>query len=66
MHFDILVEDQSGKKFLDILAPKIAGDSHTFEIIAYRGLGRLLVNLPKLLRGYGNTMPVILKIILPP
>ena len=55
MHFDILVEDQSGKKFLDILAPKIAGDSHTFEIIAYRGLGRLLVNLPKLLRGYGNT-----------
>lgn len=55
MHFDILVEDQSGKKFLDILAPKIAGDSHTFEIIAYRGLGRLLVNLPKLLRGYGDT-----------
>ena len=55
MHFDILVEDQSGKKSLDILAPKIAGDSHTFEIIAYRGLGRLLVNLPKLLRGYGNT-----------
>ena len=55
MHFDILVEDQSGKKSLDILAPKIAGDSHTFEIIAYRGLGRLLVNLPKLLRGYGKT-----------
>lgn len=55
MHFDILVEDQSGKKSLDILAPKIAGDSHTFEIIAYRGLGRLLVNLPKLLKGYGNT-----------
>lgn len=55
MHFEILVEDQSGKKSLDILAPKIVGDSHTFEVIAYKGLGRLLVNLPKLLRGYGET-----------
>ena len=70
MHFEILVEDQSGKKFLDILAPKIVGDSHSFRVIAYKGLGRipknltaapgagnriLLVNLPKLLRGYGNT-----------
>ena len=55
MHFDILVEDQSGKKSIDILAPKIAGNSHTFEVRAYRGLGRLLANLPKLLKGYGNT-----------
>lgn len=55
MHFEILVEDQSGKKSLDILTPKIVGDSHTFEVIAYKGLGRLLVNLPKLLRGYGET-----------
>ena len=70
MHFEILVEDQSGKKSLDILAPKIAGDSHSFRVIAYKGLGRipknltaapdignrlLLDNLPKLLRGYGNT-----------
>ena len=70
MHFEILVEDQSGKKSLDILAPKIVGDSHSFRVIAYKGLGlvpknltavpgignrQLLVNLPKLLRGYGNT-----------
>lgn len=55
MHFEILVEDQSGKESLDILTPKIVGDSHTFEVIAYKGLGRLLVNLPKLLRGYGET-----------
>ena len=70
MHFEILVEDQSGKKFLDTLAPKIVGDSHSFRVIAYKGLGlvpknltaapgagnRLLLdNLYKALSGYGNT-----------
>lgn len=70
MHFEILVEDQSGKRMLDILLPKIIGDQHTFKVIAYRGIGRiprnlasstnvrnrlLLDQLPKLLRGYGNT-----------
>jgi hypothetical protein len=70
MHFEILVEDQSGKKALDILVPKIVGDGHTFKIHAYKGIGRipkdlgrqadaskriLLEQLPKLLRGYGNT-----------
>ena len=70
MHFDILVEDQSGKKLLDILAPKIVGNSHTFKVTDYKGLGRipknltaapgagnrlLLDNLFKRLRGYGNT-----------
>lgn len=70
MHFDVLVEDQSGKKALDILIPKIIGDHYTFEVHAYKGIGRippgmrnpanarhriLLQNLPKLLRGYGKT-----------
>ena len=70
MHFEILVEDQSGKRMLDILIPKIIGDQHTFRVIDYRGIGRiprnltsgtdarkrlLLSQLPKLLRGYGNT-----------
>lgn len=70
MHFEILVEDQSGKKALEILVPKIIGIGHTFKIHAYRGIGRipqnlgsnsdvskriLLDRLPKLLRGYGNT-----------
>ncbi len=70
MHFEILVEDQSGKKALDILVPKIIGNEHTFRVIAYKGIGRipknigasgdaskriLLNQLPKLLRGYGNT-----------
>jgi len=70
MHFEILVEDHSGKRALDILVPKIIGDSHTFKVISYKGIGRiprnmrdsdnaskriLLENLPKLLKGYGRT-----------
>ena len=70
MHFEILVEDQSGKKALDILVPKIVGRDHTFSVHPYKGIGRipknltagkdankriLLDRLPQLLRGYGNT-----------
>lgn len=70
MHFEILVEDQSGKKALDNLVPKIIGDEHTFNVHPYKGIGRipknlqgnadaskriLLDQLPRLLRGYGNT-----------
>ena len=70
MHFEILVEDLSGKKALDILVPKIVGEQHTFKVFPYKGIGRippnmrdtqnapkriLLENLPKLLKGYGNT-----------
>ncbi len=70
MHLEILVEDQSGKKVLDILVPKIVGDTATFRVLSYKGIGRipknmrnprdaskriLLDNLPKLLKGYGKT-----------
>lgn len=70
MHFEILVEDQSGKKMLDLLVPKIIGDEDSFNIHAYNGIGRiprnlressdpskrlLLDRLPSLLQGYGNT-----------
>ncbi len=69
MHFEILIEDQSGKKALDILVPKIIDREHTFRIIPYKGIGRipkgirskseaskriLLDQLPRLLRGYGK------------
>ncbi len=69
MHFEILVEDQSGKKALDILVPKIISADHTFNIHSYKGIGRipknlgangnasnriLLTQLPRLLQGYGN------------
>ena len=70
MHFEILIEDQSGKKALDIIAPKIIGDEHTCKVISYKGIGRLpkglvgktdpwkrilLDQLPLLLRAYGQT-----------
>ena len=45
MHFEILVEDQSGKRLLDILIPKIIGDQHTFRVIDYQGIGRIPRNL---------------------
>ena len=32
MPFESLVEDQSGKKALDILVPKIIGDDHAFNV----------------------------------
>lgn len=48
MHFEILVEDISGKKTLDILIPKII-DTHnyknTFKVISYKGIGRIPKNL---------------------
>ena len=70
MHFEVLVEDQSGKKALDILIPKIIGDQHKCKVRAFKGIGRipknltspvdaknklLLNNLPKLLRSYGKS-----------
>ncbi|POZ54052.1 hypothetical protein AADEFJLK_01095 [Methylovulum psychrotolerans] len=69
MHFEILVEDQSGKAALDILIPKMIGEEHSFAVKAYKGVGRipkkqhsaveaskriLLDNLPRLLAGYGR------------
>jgi hypothetical protein len=70
MHFEVLVEDQSGKVALDILIPKIIGDKHTFVVKSYKGVGRiptkmninvdaskriLLSNLSRLLAGYGRS-----------
>ena len=70
MHFEILIEDLSGKKTLDILMPKIINDQDTFNVVDYRGIGhipknlksptdvskRVLLNqLPRLLRGFGKT-----------
>ena len=70
MHFEILIEDQSGKTMLDILMPKIIGDQHTCRVKKYKGIGRipknlrsstdarkrlLLAQLPGLLGGYGRT-----------
>lgn len=73
MHIEILVEDASGAKLLESLLPKLfgaQGESHTWRVHGYKGIGRipknlnsggdpvkriLLDQLPKLLRGYGKT-----------
>jgi hypothetical protein len=70
VHFEILTEDQSSKIAMDILIPKLLGNDVTYRIHPYKGIGRLprdlhttddpskrqlLNQLPRLLRGYGNT-----------
>jgi hypothetical protein len=70
MHFEILVEDRSGKAALDILVPRIIGVDDTFKVHPYKGIGRLPKNLkgssdpgkrilldqlPRLISGYGAT-----------
>jgi hypothetical protein len=50
MHFEILVEDESGKIALKSILEKILGpnrQSHNYRIISYKGIGRI----PKDLRG---------------
>lgn len=72
MHFEILVEDISGKMALEILVPKIINtEQHTFNIHSYKGIGHipknltstsdpkkriLLDQLPRLIQGYGKTL----------
>jgi len=71
MHFEILVEDISGARLLNEVLPKICSDQDTWAIHSYKGIGGkvpqslatssdpskriLLTELPRLLRGYGNT-----------
>lgn len=71
MHFEILVEDQSGKIALEILIPKIINtEQNTFNVHCYKGIGHiprdlkssseprkriLLEQLPRLVKGYGKT-----------
>jgi hypothetical protein len=69
MHFDILVEDLSGKKLLEAIVPKIVSPPHSWKIFPYKGCGVipkdlrtrqdaskriLLEQLPRLLQGFGR------------
>ena len=69
MHFEFLVEDQSGANALEILLPALIADKATYRILHYKGLGylpknlkpktdaskrKLLDQLPKILKGYGR------------
>lgn len=69
MHLEVLVEDQSGKAFLEIALQRIVTGVHTFRVHAYKGIGHIpknlskvidpskrifLSQLPRLLKGYGE------------
>ena len=70
MHFEILVEDQSGGAMLKLLVPKIVDqEKHTFRVVPFKGIGHipkkqkspteagkklLLSDLPKILKAYGK------------
>lgn len=44
MHVEVLVEDASGKKFLEIILPMLWGDHgapHTWRVHAYKGVGHV-------------------------
>ena len=44
MHFEVLIEDQSGKKMLEAILPKLLGnycEPHTWKIHAYNGVGEI-------------------------
>jgi len=41
MHFEILVEDVSGKAALEILMPQIVGEGNSYRIHSYRGIGHI-------------------------
>ncbi len=48
MHFEILVEDMSGKITLESVMKKILGqngDNHTYRIFSYKGIGHIPKNL---------------------
>jgi hypothetical protein len=70
-HFQILVEDSSGEALLEHIVPKIIGESNSYEIKHYKGIGRiptglkpgsdpkkriLLDQLPRLVSGYGSVL----------
>jgi hypothetical protein len=72
MHFEFHIEDLSGEKAMEILAPKLLGENDTYRIHSYRGIGRIppkittphgakkqtmLDNLPILLKGFGKAYP---------
>jgi len=69
-HFEVLVEDLSGKTALEGILPRLPLHDVTYRIHSYRGIGRipkgltagsdprkriLLDQLPRLITGYGKT-----------
>ena len=79
MHFEILVEDRSGKTMLDLLIPKIIGDQHTFrslmltresaifqktsQVVPMRASAFCLTNFPNCSGDMEGRLPAILPTI---
>lgn len=57
MHFEFLLEEPSAEAALQILLPRILGETDTFRIHAYRSKGDLLGSLHGRLRGYAKWIP---------
>src|SRR5687767_11123572 len=50
MHLEVIVEDQSGAKAVDILLDKLLGPNqqqHSWRLHPYKGIGKLPANLDK-------------------
>ena len=44
MHIEVLIEDSSGHRLLDILLPQLLGrygQTNTWRVVSYKGLGRI-------------------------
>ncbi|MDR9853624.1 DUF4276 family protein [Paenibacillus sp. VCA1] len=54
MHLEVLVEEPSMKKALDILIPKIIDSNHSFEVHNFRSKQDLMSKLEQRLRGYSK------------
>lgn len=79
MHFEIFIEDKSGKAALENIIPRLLEDSHTYKVIAFQGLGNipkninkvpdpkrktLLDKLPGILRAYGRSSQSFKQLVL--
>ncbi len=67
MHFEILIEDVSGQRALEILIPKIINlnTSNTYQIHSYKGIGQIPKNMTTAIdaskRQLLNALPKLLK-----
>jgi len=57
MHVEILVEEESAEKSLEILLPRIVGSEVSHRIHAFNGKPDLLRKLPQRLAGYARFLP---------
>lgn len=57
MHLELLVEEESAEKVLEVLVPRIVGTEVSHRIHAFNGKPDLLRKLPQRLAGYARFLP---------